>query len=39
MAEMTGSGREIAFASVPESLRRILEAGGLVPFLKGMERR
>jgi 3-isopropylmalate/(R)-2-methylmalate dehydratase small subunit len=36
---LPGTGAEIAFASVPESLRKILEAGGLVPYLKGMERR
>jgi 3-isopropylmalate/(R)-2-methylmalate dehydratase small subunit len=32
---LTG-GQAIAFASVPESLCRILEAGGLVPYLKGV---
>ena len=35
---LTGGGT-IAFASVPESLCRILEAGGLVPYLNGVGRR
>lgn len=33
------SGREIPFVSVPGSLMKILEVGGLVSYLKGMARR
>ncbi len=33
------SGQVVAFASVPESLRLVLEAGGLVPYLKRMDQR